>query len=93
MGALNLCSWGWGLQIPKCKRHGVGCQVPRLSWAGSHHTVIPGDVVEGFLVVEVQEADGEQRQQCGQCHVSPQEGEGRPHQAAQLVEHLSPEPG
>lgn len=83
----------WCLQVPEGRRYRVGCPASRFPWAGPYHTVIPGDIIEGFPVIEIQEVDDEQRKQCGQCHVAPQEGEGRPHQAAQLAKHLSPKPG
>lgn len=80
-GLLRVGDTGWSAGPPGPHRQ------------GPHHAIIPGDIVEGFTVEEIQEVDGEQNQQCGQCHVAPQEGERCPHQAAQLTEHLSPEPG
>jgi hypothetical protein len=55
---------------------GRGAGPPGPHRQGPHHAIIPGDIVGGSTVVEIQEVDGEQDQQCGQRHVAPQEGEG-----------------
>ena len=67
---------------------GAGGQV-----GGSHHTAVPGNVVGGFCLEELHEADGGQGQQPGQGHIAPQDSEAGPQQAAQITEYFFPDPG
>lgn len=60
---------------------------------GSHHTAVPGNVVGGFRLVELHEADGGQGQQPRQGHIAPQDSEEGPQQAAQITEYFFPDPG
>lgn len=71
--------------------------MPRVGAGGqggeSHHTAVPGNVVGGFRLVELHDADGGQGQQPGQGHVAPQDSEEGPQQAAQITEYFFPDPG
>lgn len=58
-----------------------------------HHAAVPGNVVGGYPLVELDEADDEEGQQPGQGHVAQQESEEGPQKVAQLTRYFFPEPG